>query len=549
MLKKRNEKLIKTILIFFSIMLLTIPSNQLAYSQSDYLNMSYIFFGNPSTYINQVNATKGSLNEVSPNYFDVTEDGNLVITWKLQASFISEMHRRGIRVVPFLSNHWNATAGINSLKNRDKLAQDIATAIKTYNLDGVNVDIEGVSHAYRDVHTDFIRLLRKYLGNKKVISVSVAANPNGWKTGWHGFYDYKGISDHIDYLMIMAYDESWEGPDSPIGPVSSISFSERSIQYALNQGVPKEKVVYGLPFYGRIWKLDGPTLENLTITGSGLSSPTIESLITKYNAKIIFDEKVQTPYASFTIPAGQSSFVGSKKLTEGKYVIWYEDERSIKAKLQLPSKYGIKGTGSWALAHETPKTWEYYSLWLNRRYFADVPSDYWAEESINYVSKKGWMNGYSSTAFSPHTKITRAQGAVILVRALGKDSLEPKEYKFSDTKGYWAQREIEIARELGYLRGKSLNIFDPSVPLTREQLAQILYNIFQFPLEENTTDPFTDVSYEDSSFKPIVSIYQKGYINGYSDGTFRPRVHTTRAQMAKIMEGMASDIEAEKSGE
>lgn len=49
------------------------------------------------------------------------------------------------------------------------------------------------------------------------------------------------------------------------GPVSSLSFFERSIQYAINQGVPKDKIVAGLPFYGRMWKLDGPTLEGKTL--------------------------------------------------------------------------------------------------------------------------------------------------------------------------------------------------------------------------------------------------------------------------------------------
>jgi spore germination protein YaaH len=518
-----------------------------ASAQNGLFNMSYLFFGSPTSYLDQVKATKGSLKVVSPNYFDISKEGKLTLTWTLQMPFIDKMHEQGIKVVPFLSNHWSLSAGKNGLANREQLAKDIADAIETFHLDGVNVDIEGVGSDYKDAHTDFIRLLRQYIPTNKEVSVAVAANPNGWKTGWHGFYDYKRLSDYADYLMIMAYDESWESPDSPIGPVASISFSERSIQYAINQGVPKNKIVYGLPFYGRIWKLDGPTLEGKTLTGHGLSSTRVEPLVKKFNGEFLFDEKSQSAYATFTIPKGDSSLLGSTKLTEGKYVIWYENERSIKAKLSLPKKYGIKGTGSWALYHETPQTWDYYASWLNGQYFTDVALGYWAEENIQYVSNKGWMQGISSTNFAPKAPLTRAQGAVILVRALGKDKLKPSTHVFNDVSGHWAKNEIEIARELGYINGKSKEKFDPNAPLTREQLAEILNNIFQYELSPDVTNAFIDIDENDWSFNSVMAIYQQGYLKGLGEGTFGPKNTSSRAEMAALMERMAPEIEKKRT--
>ena len=505
-------------------------------------NMSYLFFGQPVSYISQVNNTKGSLQVVSPNYFDITEKGELDVTWTLQRSFISEMKNRGIRVVPFLANHWNKDAGVNGLNKREQLATNIAKAINDYNLDGVNVDIEGVGSDYHDEHTDFVRLLREKIPKDKEVSVAVAANPSGWKTGWHGFYDYKDLSKYCDHLMIMAYDESWDGPDSPIGPVSSISFFEKSIQYAINQGVPKEKIVVGLPFYGRIWKTDGPTTENRNIHGLGLSSTRIGPVVSKYNGKITFDEKKQSPTAAFTIPKDQYHFIGNTKLTEGNYIIWFENERSIKAKLRLPMKYGIKGTGSWALFHETPDTWDYYSLWLNSQFFADISAFPWAQDSIDHVSQKGWMQGTSNTTFSPGAPLTRAQGAVILVRALGKEKYVPKIYKFNDITGHWAQKEIETARELGYVNGKGLNQFDPNAPLQRQELAQILYNIFKYPIQD-IENPFRDMKKDRWSYDAVITLAQKGYIGGFSDATFRPDATSNRAQMAALMKRMSNDFD------
>ncbi|MEN2767364.1 S-layer homology domain-containing protein [Ornithinibacillus xuwenensis] len=537
-------KRLKWILILCTAFMLTIlPQSTPTKSQNNLFNMSYLFFGSPSSYISQVDKTKGSLDVVSPNYFDITQEGDLAITWTLQSSFINEMHKRGIRVVPFLANHWNATAGINGLNNRDALARKVADAIQKYNLDGVNVDIEGVGSTYRDAHTDFIRLLRQYVPKDKEVSVATAANPNGWNTGWHGFYDYTALAKYADYLMIMAYDETWESPDSPIGPVSSIQFFERSIQYAINRGVPRDRIVIGLPFYGRMWKLDGPTSAGKSITGKGVSSTRVGPLVDKYNGKIEFDEVTKSSFATFSIPSGQSSFIGSTELTAGNYIIWYENEPSIKAKLRMPSKYGLKGTGSWALYHETPDTWDYYSLWLNSVFFTDVVANHWAEASINRVSELGWMAGTTSTNFSPKKTLTRAEGAVIIVRALDKDTIIPKSQQFKDAVGHWAQKEIEIARELGYVSGKSATTFDPKAPLTREQLAAIFQNIFQYNITNSTVNPFPDVSKNKWSFNSILALSQQGILSGYPDGTFRPSSSSTRADMAALMDRMKNDFE------
>jgi spore germination protein YaaH len=531
------------ILILFATLLL-VPKDLEA--EEEMFNMSYVYFGSPNTYITQVDKTKGSLNVVSPNYFDINALGELEVTWKLQSSFINEMHQRGIKVVPFLANHWNSTAGINGLKNREKLAQDLAKAIDQYNLDGVNVDIEGIGSTYRNDHNELIRLLRQSIPKHKQVSVSVAANPNNYQKGWHGFYDYKTLAAYSDYLMIMAYDESWEAADSPIGPVASLSFSERSIQYAINEGVPHNKIVYGIPFYGRMWKLDGPTTEGMNIHGRGLSSTRIEPLLSKYKGTSYFDEKSQTPYATFTVPKDQYDFVGSLKITEGDYIIWYENERSIKTKLRLPKKYNIKGTGSWALYHETADTWDYYSLWLNNHFFADVPNGYWAEEDIQHVSAKGWMNGTTNTKFVPNGSLTRAQAALILVRALGYEDTTPKEYQFTDTVRHNARREIEVARELGMIRGVSRTKFNPNAPVTRAQLATMLSNVFKYEATQNETNPFSDVSPQNTHFDAIQAMSQHGYITGL-EGRFRPSENSSRAQMATMMTRMTEEFEALKA--
>lgn len=70
--------------------------------------------------------------------------------------------------------------------------------------------------------------------------------------------------------------------------------------------------------------------------------------------------------ATFTIKKSDDlSTVNGTKLSPGTYTLWYENEKSIKAKLQLIKKYNLKGTGTWSLGKETAHTWEYYKQSLN----------------------------------------------------------------------------------------------------------------------------------------------------------------------------------------
>jgi len=330
-------------------------------------NMGYLYFGSTSSFISQVDRTQGVINETAPSYFDINDNGTLKITAKIDKAFITEMHKRDIKVVPFLSNHWDRDQGRAALANREQLSTQIAKAVVDYNLDGVNVDIENVSDIDRDNYTDFVRLLREKLPSDKSLSVAVAANPNGWTKGWHGSYDYTKLAQYSDYLMIMAYDESWQG--SAPGPVASISFAERSIQYALSQKVPPNKIVLGLPHYGRYW------VEGTATGGHGISNNRVEEIISKYESTVTFDIKSQSPKAIVTIKQGDPpTVINGKSLAPGKYTIWYENEQSIKAKVDLVDKYKIKGTGSWSLGQENRDLWTKFKEWLPKNNLADYPS-------------------------------------------------------------------------------------------------------------------------------------------------------------------------------
>lgn len=375
--KYRNLK-IKTVVIFFSgVLIASMPFSVFADSQegispqsgysiesplvisstsqlSEKFSMTYLYGGSVSQQISKVKQA-GTFNTVSPSYFDINSQGKLVVN-TVSTELVNEMHAMGIKVVPMLSNHWDRNGGKLALANPEALAAEIAENVRKYNLDGVNVDIENVTQTERDKYTRLVAELRRLIPSEKEVSVAVAANPNGWTTGWHGSYDYEALAKHADYLMIMAYDESWQG--SAAGPVASYDFVKKSIEYALKYA-PAEKIVVGVPFYGRIWS------ENGDFNGYGIGLSVISNMLTDYNAKITYDEKARSPKAEFTVKAGDKEYtVGGKKLSPGNYTIWFENQRSISNKINLVHEYNLKGVGSWALNQATDSILQNLSPWL-----------------------------------------------------------------------------------------------------------------------------------------------------------------------------------------
>lgn len=358
-IKKEFPKIKKaTIVLAIGTVILASFPFQKAEAHEVTFNMSYLYFGNTKSYISQIDKTQGNLSLVSPSYFDINADGSLKITTQYDSTFVKEMHNRGIKVVPFLSNHWDRTIGRAALSNREKLTTQIADFIIKNNLDGIQVDIENTTEIDRDAYTDLVKQLREKLPSDKEVSVAVAANPNGWTKGWHGTYDYKELAKYSNYLMVMAYDESYEG--SPEGPVASYGWVERSIQYALKQGISPDKIVLGIPFYGRYWK------EGEATGGTGISNVRVDELLSKYGGTVVFDEATKSPKATVTIKQGDpvTTFAG-KTLAPGTYKIWYENSDSIAAKFDLIHKYNLKGSGSWSLGQESTAIWQNYRAWMS----------------------------------------------------------------------------------------------------------------------------------------------------------------------------------------
>ena len=494
----------------------------------DKLSMTYLYLGTESQQMDYIARTEKSLDTISPDYFSLNTEGHLVLN-DISANFIAYAHGQGLKVTPCLTNGWDRAKGQTALVNMEQLARDLSETIINYNLDGINVDLENLTQNERDSYTAFIKLLNDSLPQNKEITVAVAPNPGNWTTGWQASYDYSALAKYADYLVVMAYDEHYGG--SSAGPVASIGFVENSLKYALTKTTP-EKIVLGLPFYGRIWSTDSSN-----ISGRGLTLTTIRAIIDNYDAQAGYSKEYGSAYARFSVTASDPviSFSGTT-LKPGHYIIWYENSDSLKEKLALVQKYDIKGAGSWSLGEETADVWDYYSLWLNGKYFADIENSF-AKDAIIKAATAGLMTGVSQNEFGPMQAITRAQAAAIFCRAL---NLSPSQdlHPFSDISGHWAEAEIKTAYEAGLVFGYEDGTFRPNDKLTREEVAVLLARIVNLSsLENDSTDiTFSDIAKDRWSYEEISALANANILRGYENGIFAPARVLSREEMAALLE-------------
>lgn len=534
--KNKLNRIVKLVLIVVFLFVFLVDS---ALAKEDRYNMSYLYFGDTETFISAVYDTSGAINTVAPSYFNLNEDGSL--DEKVDPIFVEEMKKIGVQVVPFLSNHWDRELGRKALENTESLVAEIVATINKYDLDGINIDLENLTHVDRNNYTEFVKVLYNNLSSDKELSIAVAPNPWGTSIGWQGSYDYKELAKYCDYLMIMAYDESYCG--SAAGPIASIDFVEDSIKYALTQ-VPSHKIVLGIAFYGRYWK-DGQL-----IGGAGIPNYKVDLFVEQYNETVYFDEVSKSPYAKLSICTGDTyPTVSGKTLLPGDYTIWYENEESIKSKLDLVSKYDLLGTGSWSLSNASDGTWDYYSAYLNGDFFVDIVS-HWAKDDILAVAENRWMVGASDNYFMPNMKLTRAQATVVLVRALGLDCniVESNNSNFKDVStNYWAFSEIETASQHGIIEGKNDEIFAPNEPISRAEMAVMLARIYYTEEEiiaasQTEVNIFKDVSDNHWAVNEIILLANKNVFQGYSDGNFYLNNSLSRAEMAALINRVNVDV-------
>ena len=171
--------------------------------------------------------------------------------------------------------------------------------------------------------------------------------------------------------------------------------------------------------------------------------------------------------------------------------------------------------------------------------FTDTVKGAWYQGAVEYVHRNGIMTGTSATTFEPGTTLSRAMVAQILYNLEGQPTVEG-ESTFTDASTHWAVDAITWAQETGVVNGYEDNTFRPNRAVTREELAQMLYNYAKVK-DYDLTASSDLTAFPDgdkvSDWAETAMAWANGnqLINGFEDDTLRPGGDSTRAQAASIL--------------
>ena len=265
---------------------------------------------------------------------------------------INAAHSRGVKVVLTITMMaWDASSAaqqstlLGSATNRSRVIEAIVAAVRDRNADGVNLDFEPVAVADRDRYTSFVRELKTALVSAGVgshVTVCTMAGAATWATG----YDLAGLvaPGAADAVFVMGYDYSWSGSARAggVAPMSSpymLDVTESVTDYL--ELMPADKIIWGVPYYGRTWRTQSSDLNALTKPGASASSAayyyTANLNLASQNGRQ-WDPVGQVPWFRYYDSAAASWVQG-----------YYDDAVSLAAKWDMVNQRGLLGTGMWTL--------------------------------------------------------------------------------------------------------------------------------------------------------------------------------------------------------
>ena len=233
------------------------------------------------TLVSVLEKTEG-VNVISPTWFALTNNAGDFSSFASKA-YVEKAHSMGLEVWGLIDNFSNPDVDtyevLSYTSKRAYLIDKLVQTALEYDLDGINIDFEGLS---QDTGEHFIQFIRELsvLCRENGIVLSV---DNYVPMGYTDHYNRGEQGVFADYVIIMGYDEHYNGSPEA-GSVASIGFVEDGIRKTVEQ-VPAEKVINAVPFYTRIWKSEGA---NLTSEAVGMEMA--EQFVSNHNIEVRWDE-------------------------------------------------------------------------------------------------------------------------------------------------------------------------------------------------------------------------------------------------------------------
>jgi spore germination protein len=284
---------------------------------------------------------------LSPFTYGITDSGDLIPL--ADDALLSAARQRGVFPVMHLStltesgqfDTYRGELVLTDPAIQERLIQQILQTVLQRGYAGVDVDFEYLPGPLSTAYAAFLSRLRRLLhAQGRFLWAALAPKTSATQKGllYEG-HDYPAIGAASDGVLLMTYEWGYTyGPPMAVAPLPNV----RSVlDYAVT-AIPASKIFLGIPNYGYDWPL--PFVQGVTRAQSISNQRAIELAI-EHQVAIQFDPTSQSPFFHYTDPAGTV------------HEVWFEDARSMEAKLKLISEYGFQGAGFWNLMRPFSQTW------------------------------------------------------------------------------------------------------------------------------------------------------------------------------------------------
>ena len=285
---------------------------------------------------------------LTPFTYGISADGSLLPLE--DDSLLSSARLRGTRPVMHLSTltetgQFDTRRGelvLTDPEIRNRLIQDTLQTVLRRGYAGLDVDFEYLPGTLAIAYAAFLSTLRRLLhAQGRFLWTALAPKTNADQRGllYEG-HDYAAVGAASDSVLLMTYEWGYTyGPPMAVAPLPNV---RAVLNYAVT-AIPPEKIFLGIPNYGYDWSL--PFVQGVTRARSISNQQAIE-LALEHNIAIQYDPTAQSPFFHYTDAAGTV------------HEVWFEDARSLDAKLRLIAEYGFRGAGFWNLMRPFSQIWQ-----------------------------------------------------------------------------------------------------------------------------------------------------------------------------------------------
>lgn len=228
-------------------------------------------------------------------------------------------------------------------ENRSEAIRQILSA--SDNFDGITIDFEGMKGTeLKEGLNEFVKELKTMLGNKMLY---IAVHPVlKHSNEYFDAYDYKTLGDYADRIILMAHDyAAYTLPDNlintnfiatPVTPFDEVFTALKAITNPITGVSDKSKIQLAISTASTTaWNTTDKRITDNTAIHPSID--TVQKRLAQNDTEITYSQAYKNPYAFYNTESNQ------------QILLWYEDSRSVKDKINLAKMFGIKSVSMWRI--------------------------------------------------------------------------------------------------------------------------------------------------------------------------------------------------------